>query len=298
MAEPARGTVRANGLEFGYLAAGPEDGPLALCLHGFPDSAYTWRELLPELAGAGYRAVAPFMRGYAPTEVPDDGVYQTGALAADAVALHGALGGGSDAVVIGHDWGAFATYGAAAHAPELWSKVVTIAVPPLNALMEGFFGYEQLKRSFYMFLFQTPLAEMAWNRDFVDGLWRDWSPGHGAQARAVDVDHVMACLGTPENLGAAIGYYRAMFDPARHVERYAAEQEAVSAKGERPVLYLHGADDGCLGADVVVPGGDVSAVLAHLPEGSRVECVPGVGHFMQVERPGDVNARILDWLAG
>src|SRR5262245_66368908 len=89
-------TVRANGLEFGLLEAG--SGPLALCLHGFPDTAHTWRHLLPALAGAGFHAVAPFMRGYAPTAVPGDGAYQVGALAADAVALHDVLGGGGDAV--------------------------------------------------------------------------------------------------------------------------------------------------------------------------------------------------------
>lgn len=61
-------TVRANGLQFGVLEAG--SGPLALCLHGFPDAAYTWRHLLPVLAGAGFHAVAPFMRGYAPTRSP------------------------------------------------------------------------------------------------------------------------------------------------------------------------------------------------------------------------------------
>ena len=71
--------VRANNMDFGILEAGLT-GPLALCLHGFPDSAYTWRYLLPELAGAGFRAVAPFMRGYAPSEVPSDGCYGIGAL--------------------------------------------------------------------------------------------------------------------------------------------------------------------------------------------------------------------------
>jgi pimeloyl-ACP methyl ester carboxylesterase len=292
----ARGTVRANGLEFAYLAAGPEDGPLALCLHGFPDSAHTWRHLLPELAAAGYRAVAPFMRGYAPTAVPEDGAYQTGALAADAVALHAALGGGPDAVLFGHDWGASAAYGAAAHAPRLWRRVVTLALPPVAALFQSFFGYEQLKRSFYIFLFQTDLAEAAVDRSFVEGLWRDWSPGYAPDARTAEVDRVMDCLGTPENVAAALGYYRAMFDRSRHVGRYAAEQEAASSVGERPVLYLHGADDGCLGADAVAPGGDMSGVLARLPAGSRAEMVPGAGHFLQLERPGDVNARILAWL--
>src|SRR5438045_6330238 len=103
--------VNANAIDFAYLACGDE-GPLALCLHGFPDSAWTWRYLLPELAAAGFRAVAPFMRGYAPTDVPTDGRYQTGALAADALALHDVLGGDGDAVIVGHDWGAAATYGA------------------------------------------------------------------------------------------------------------------------------------------------------------------------------------------
>ena len=89
MAHP---TIAANGVEFAYLEAGPADGPLALCLHGFPDTAHTWRYLLPRLAEAGYHAVAPFLRGYAPTSIPEDGCYDTGTLALDACALHEALG--------------------------------------------------------------------------------------------------------------------------------------------------------------------------------------------------------------
>ncbi|GAA2583571.1 alpha/beta hydrolase [Actinomadura fulvescens] len=282
--------IKANGLDFAYLSAGPEDGPLALCLHGFPDSAHTWRHLLPELAAAGYRAVAPFMRGYAPTGVPADGAYQSGALAADAIALHEALNGGSDAVIIGHDWGAFATYGAAAYAPDRWRRAVTLAVPPVNAMMGAFFSYEQLKRSFYIFLFQTPLAEMALDRSFIEGLWRDWSPGYNASE---DIGHVMDCLSTPDNIAAAIGYYRAMLDPSRLIERYAAEQTSASTTGERPVLYLHGVQDGCLGPGVADP----DTVLTHLPPGSRAEIVPDAGHFLQLERPQDVNRRILDWLS-
>ena len=92
-------TVTANGLEFAYLTDGPDDGPLALCLHGFPDTAHTWRYLLPELAAAGFHAVAPFLRGYAPTAIPADGRYQVGALVQDANALHEVLGGGDDAVI-------------------------------------------------------------------------------------------------------------------------------------------------------------------------------------------------------
>ena len=77
--------ITANGMTFECLTAG-DSGPLALCLHGFPDTAHGWRHLLPALADAGYRAVAPFMRGYAPSDVPADASYQTGALALDAVA--------------------------------------------------------------------------------------------------------------------------------------------------------------------------------------------------------------------
>src|SRR3954454_7617817 len=109
-------TVEANGLRFGYLDAG--EGPLALLLHGFPDSAYTWRHLLPALADAGFRAVAPWTRGDAPPAVPTDADSGVATLAPDANALHEALGGGADAVLVGHDWGAITAYGAAAIAPD------------------------------------------------------------------------------------------------------------------------------------------------------------------------------------
>jgi pimeloyl-ACP methyl ester carboxylesterase len=277
--------ITANDVTFGYLSAGPADGPLALCLHGFPDSAHTWRHLLPALAGAGFRAVAPFMRGYAPTGVPADGAYQTGALAADVNALHGALGGRDDAVLIGHDWGAAATYGAIGSAPDRWRRAVAMALPPPAALLAGFFSYEQLKRSFYVFLFQTELAQTALTPSFVAGLWRDWSPGYDA---GQDVAYAMDCLGTPPNVAAAIGYYRAMLDPSRHIARYAAEQEAMTRPGDRPHLYLHGARDGCLGVEMAKDAG------GHLPPGSRVEIIDEAGHFLHLERPAEVAALMVE----
>jgi pimeloyl-ACP methyl ester carboxylesterase len=82
-----RGTVRANQLTFEYLTQG--DGPLALCVHGFPDSPFSYRYLLPALADAGYRAVAPFNRGFAPTELPDDRHHiHSSTMVADQMALH------------------------------------------------------------------------------------------------------------------------------------------------------------------------------------------------------------------
>jgi pimeloyl-ACP methyl ester carboxylesterase len=237
--------------------------------------------------------VAPFLRGYAPTGLAPDEAYQTGALVADAIGLHEALGGDERAVIIGHDWGAMATYGAAAHAPERWRRVVTAAVPPLAAMGNAFFSYDQIKRSFYMFFFQTAFADVAvplGDYEFIARLWQDWcAPGYDADE---DVAHVRAALGTPENLAAAIGYYRAMFDPSKHVERYAAEQNATLAGNPQPTLYLHGRADGCLGIELT------ENVESMLPgEGSRFEIVDGAGHFLQLEAPAEFNRRVLAFLA-
>lgn len=280
----------ANGVRFGYLQAGSPAAPLALCLHGFPDSAHTWRHLLPALADLGYHAVAPFSRGYAPTQVPADECYQLGALVADAGSLHDVLGGDDRAVIIGHDWGAMTAYGAIAVAPGRWRRAVTLAVPPTGSMGTAFLAYDQLRRSFYMFLFQTPLAEAAVSADdyaFIDGLWRDWSPGYpGAADAALAKD----CLRGPGSLTAAVGYYRAMFDPARQLPRYAAEQAATTAGVGCPVLYLHGADDGCLGVATTARAAE------YLPAGSRLEVIDAVGHFLHLERPELVGARIAEWL--
>src|SRR3954447_9154103 len=274
-----QGTVRGDGVDLAYLACG--DGPLCLCLHGFPDSAHTWRHLLPQLAAAGFRAVAPWTRGYAPTTVPADGDYGITTLAADANALHAALGGDGDAVLVGHDWGAITAYAAGAEAPDRWRRLVTLAVPPPATASAAFLHYAQLKRSFYIFLFQTPLAELVVPLDdlaFIDGLWRDWSPSYDGSD---DLPGVKDSLRAPENLAAAIGYYRAMF-------RGHGMSEAVPPQ---PTLYLHGDADGAFGVEGVEGAG------AQLSAESRVEIVPGVGHFLHLERPDDVNGRILDWLA-
>jgi pimeloyl-ACP methyl ester carboxylesterase len=298
-------TVRANGLEFGLLEAG--SGPLALCLHGFPDTAHTWRHLLPALAGAGFHAVAPFMRGYAPTAVPADGAYQLGALIADAVALHEVLGGAGDAVLIGHDWGAETAYGAAAHAPDLWRRLVTLGVPPASLDPVLFSDYEQLKRFFYLFLFRDPLgfADTLVASDqmsFLDRLWHDWSPGYDA---GEDLARVKESLREPANLAAAIGYYRAAGaaggsggssgiadSPAGVAAPYAAEEEAVKRQAPLPTLYLHGAADGCIRVELAL---GAERLLA---PSSRMVVIENAGHFPHLERPGEVNEHILAWISG
>jgi pimeloyl-ACP methyl ester carboxylesterase len=285
-----RSEVSANGVSFALLEDGPEDAPLALCLHGYPDTAWTWRHLLPALADAGRRGVAPFMRGYAPTSVPADGRYQTGALAADANALHEALGGDGEAVLIGHDWGAAAAYGAAAHEPRRWRRLVTLAVPPAVALAPGFTRVEQLKRSWYMFFQLTPLAEHVIPLEdfaFLRALWEDWSPGYDA---GEDVARVAQALGEPANLSAALGYYRAQFGVLEHDPALASEQAASAMVPPQPTLYMHGRRDGCIGADLA------DDLLAHLAAGSHVEVLEGCGHFLHLERPADVGARVLDFI--
>jgi pimeloyl-ACP methyl ester carboxylesterase len=287
--EFTEGRVTVNDVELAYLGAGPEDGPLALCLHGFPDSAWTWRHLAPRLAEAGFRVVAPFLRGYAPSAVPADGRFQAGVLSLDALELHSALGGDGSAVLIGHDWGALAAYGAASGGPQRWRKVVAAAVPPALG-MEALFSYDQVKRSFYIFVFQWPLAEMVVGGDdllFVDRLWADWSPGYDA---GEDLAHVKDCLRDPANLTAALGYYRATLGAVPQDPALADLQAATGTPPPQPTLYLHGADDGCMAV------GLAEGTAEQLSPGSRVEIVPGTGHFLHLERPDVVNRLIVDFL--
>ncbi len=282
-------TVTANGVDFGLLETGT--GPLALCLHGFPDTAQTWRHLLPRLADAGFHAVAPFMRGYAPTSVPPDGRYQTAALSTDANALHDVLGGDSGAVIIGHDWGAMATWGAAHAEPQRWSKVVGLAVPPGSAMSMAFVtNLEQVQRSWYMFFFQHFLADLvvpANDFAFISMLWEQWSPGYAA---AGDVALVRAALRDPANLAAALGYYRATLGNGYQDPELATIQAGAGEMPSQPTLYLHGADDGCVGAEVA------EAAKATAPANVTVEIVAGAGHFLQLERPDFVNDRIIGFL--
>jgi pimeloyl-ACP methyl ester carboxylesterase len=287
-----QGVVQANGVDFTYLVDGPVDGPLALCLHGFPDTAHTWRHLIPRLADSGFRAVAPFMRGYAPSTVPADAAYDTGTLAVDACELHHALGGDGQAVLIGHDWGAFAAYGAAAFEPDRWRRLVTAAVPPLAAMGNAFFQYDQLRRSWYIFFFQTPLAEPAVSLDdlaFIDRLWADWSPGYDGQQ---DAAWVKGSLRDPANLAAAIGYYRTAFAGPPADPRAAAAQAAGVTVAPQPTLYLHGRDDGCLGIDLAESAADF------LSPGSEMVVVDGAGHFVHVERPDEVGDHIIRFVTG
>jgi len=283
--------VSANGTDFSYLECGT--GKLALLLHGFPDTAQTWRHLMPLLADMGYRVVAPFMRGYAPSAVPSDGCYQTAMLARDANALHENLGGDSEAIIIGHDWGAPSCYGAAIDAPTRWRKIIGMAVPPTAALGMAFVqNLEQIKKSWYMFFFQHGLADLvvgANNHAFIEMLWRDWSPGYDA---SVDLEFIRKSLTDPKNLQAALGYYRATLgDGYRDPQLSDLQNQMAASVPTQPLLYLHGANDGCIGADVVESAKKIA------PANVKFEVVEAAGHFLQLEQPKVVNKLICDFLA-
>ena len=286
-------SISANGLNISYFAAGLDnDGPLAICLHGFPDSAHTWRHLLPRLADAGYRAVAPFLRGYAPTEVPSDGRFQTAASAMDALALRDALGGGADSVIIGHDWGAVITHIAANVRPDAFTKVVTMAVPPGNAVGVAFLSnLAQIKRSWYMFFFQHPFADFVVGANdlaYIDMLWADWSPGFDATE---ELALLKPSLREPANLQASLGFYRATLGAGYNDPALQSAQDMSSTIPPQPLLYLHGRTDGCMGAEVA------EFAAAELTSNARAHFVDGAGHFLHLEKPNEVNDIILSFLA-
>ena len=282
--------LAANGLDFHCIEEG--SGPLALCLHGFPDHAPTWRFQLESLAKAGYRAVAPFMRGYAPTVAPAEAPFQTSALAQDVLGLIDALGG-APAVAIGHDWGAAAAYGAAVLKPEKICKLVTLAVPHGGAFATALVTNPlQQRRSWYMFFFQLPLADAALaHNDYamVRHLWRDWSPGFALPGE--EMEALIATFRAPGTAQAALGYYRDMIQPSRQRPKLADAQARLRRDPiQVPTLYLHGADDGCIGPEV---GADQSA---YFPAGHRRVVVEGAGHFLHREKPAEVNTEILAFL--
>ncbi len=286
--------VTANGVDFAYLCAGPEDGPLVLCLHGFPDHAPSFEPMLEALAAAGHRAVAPWMRGYHPTSPAPDGRYQSAVLALDALGLVEALSPDGTAALVGHDWGAIAACGAAILRPDRVRTLVSMALPHpavLGATLVG--DWEQRKRSWYMWFFQLAvLPELVVPGDdfaFVDRLWREWSPGHVPDPRRMA--QLKQTLAAPGVLDAALGYYRQTLDATRQADDLAATQaEVQGGMIGVPALFLMGADDGCFAPDR--ERGSLQLCTAE----ARVDILDGVGHFLHVEAPERVNRVVLDWL--
>jgi pimeloyl-ACP methyl ester carboxylesterase len=277
--------IQANGLDISYLEAG--QGPLVLCLHGFPDTAWSFRPLLAVLAASGYRAVAPFMRGYAPTSLAPDGDYRSTTLARDALALIEALGE-KRAHLVGHDWGAATSYIAATQQPERVRSVVTAAVPHLRHFLTRP-TLAQLYRSRYMGFFQfRGLAErrvaaddFAWLRRLI----RAWSPAWDFSE--AEFAPLKDGFSDPARLTAALSYYRALPATLASREGWAL----LRSKLPVPARVICGAEDGCIGASMFSGQDDCFAA------GYELVTMPGAGHFMHCEQP-DVFARhVVDFLA-
>jgi pimeloyl-ACP methyl ester carboxylesterase len=293
--EPRRLDVTTGDVTLRALTWGPPDGPIALCLHGFPDTAHGWRKVAPVLADAGWRVVAPFMRGYAPSSVSSIGSYHVGALMDDALRVLDAAGPTGRDVIIGHDWGAIAGAGLAAMPDSPFGKAVIMSVPP-SASFRGKVSNvgglaaripRQLLRSWYIMYFQLPWLPERSASWVVPRLWQQWSPGYQATE---DVALVLDAIGSPPNWRAALGYYRATMRGRKPPARFAELHQHWLSAPVLPTMYLHGVDDGCATSDYA------QWVEPVLPEGSRVEIVDGAGHFMQLDQPDVVAGHILDFV--
>jgi len=265
--------IRANGLEFAYLEAG--EGPLVLCLHGFPDTAWSFAPIVESLAAAGFRAVAVFMRGYAPSAIPLDNDYRITTLGRDVIALIDHLGA-DQAYVVGHDWGAVAAYVAAALRPDRIKRLATAAVPHLRRFLLRP-ALQQLHRSRYMGFFQLPVIperriraqDFAWLRALI----HEWSPDWRYTER--DFAPLRTMFSDPARLKAALGYYRALPRALVQGENWQTVMKPIAV----PTRVIVGANDGCIGREMFI-GQDHLFSAGY----ERVE-MTGCGHFMHCEQP-------------
>ena len=206
-------TLKSGDLEFTAVEQG--EGPLVLCLHGFPDCYHSFRHQLPFLADHGYRSVSVSLRGYEPSSQPSNGDYSLESIANDIVAFIDQLGE-DKAHLIGHDWGAAITYTAGAAAPERFHSLTTMAVPHSGRFVnEAFFKPKQALLSWYMLFFQLRgIADYIVKRDdfaFIRWLWRVWSPNW--QIEESVITEVIETLRQPGVQRGALAYYREALSP-------------------------------------------------------------------------------------
>jgi pimeloyl-ACP methyl ester carboxylesterase len=294
--EPRWLDVSAPNVELRALTWGRPDAPIALCLHGFPDTAYGWRRVAPALVNAGWRVVAPFMRGYAPSSLPTDGSYHVGAYMDDALRVLDAAGPTGRDVFIGHDWGAIAGAGLAAMPKSPFTKAVIMSVP-FSAAFRPFGRLphsgrlaaklpRQLLLSWYIMYFQLPWLPDRSASWVIPKLWRKWSPGYHADE---DLRYVEDAIGAPERWRAALGFYRATVRGNRPPAQYAELNKHWLDAPQLPTLYLHGTDDGC--SEDYTPW-----IERVLPDESEIALVKDGGHFLQLDQPDVVARKIVDFV--
>jgi pimeloyl-ACP methyl ester carboxylesterase len=268
-----------------YVEAG--EGPLVLLLHGFPQFWYEWRHQIPALVEAGFRVVAPDMRGYNLSDKPP-GVraYRVELLARDVERLILACGERA-ANVVGHDWGAIAAWIAAMRYPERVGRLVILNVPHPARFLDGLLSPGQLLRSSYVFFFQIPRLpeEVIRAGDFAllrSALRRD--PVRPGALTTEDIERYVEAMARPGALTATLNYYRALLRNPR-------ETRTLMKRIEAPVLVIWGEKDRFLSRRLADPP------LLWVPNLLRVERLPEASHWVAEDRPREVNTLLLDFLS-
>ena len=289
-----KGHLHANGLNFALLADGPRDGPLVLLLHGFPEGKESYGEQLGALAKAGYRAVAPDLRGYGGSDAPQ-GVeaYAMPHLLADIRGMIHALG--EERVdLVGHDWGALVGWPFVSRHPEMVRSWTSLSIPHPTALgrASGLDGAgqadpDQQARSSYVGLFHKVggAEELLLDKksERLRAMLR-MSPGE-VGIPETQIDEFVAGFERPGRLTAALNYYRANLKPQAY-----ASFPPVPNPIATPTLLVWGAEDMALGRRAV------EETAEYLKGNYRLEILEGAGHWLQYERPADVSRLIVEHL--
>ncbi|MGU3536959.1 alpha/beta fold hydrolase [Methylobacterium sp. A54F] len=278
-------SLTANGLRFTVDEAGSGDA-VALLLHGFPESRYSWRHQLPHLAGLGWRAVAPDLRGYGDSDRPRErDAYRLEHLVDDAAALFDALGA-RRRLLVGHDWGAMVAWSLAIARARPLDGLVIMNVPHpavFRSVLRR--SWRQRARSWYVAFFQLPgLPEWALTRNRAAAIAQSF------RGMAVDksafppevLDHYRANALRPGAMTAMLNYYRA--------NAGSLLRDRASPPIAEPVLMVWGEEDTALGLELTEGYGPHVADFT-------LRRLPGVSHWVQQEAPGPVNAALSDWLA-
>lgn len=278
-------TVIANGINLAYFEVG--EGPLVLCLHGFPDSPHTWDKLSPVIAALGYKVVMPYMRGYGMSDKPAAGSYHASDLADDVLSLIDVLGY-NDAIVVGHDWGALAAYFAANTDPSRISKLITVAIPHPASLKPSLKGLWR-SRHFIGFQFKTSARRYMSDDNFagVDKIYKRWSPNW--KAPATELENAKAALAAEGAIDGSLGYYwcfreDGFFTRNNEIGRIAQSQTTV------PTLCIVGEADGALDLSIM-PDTPACFVADY-----RYEVLPSAGHFLHRESPDVFSNLVVDFL--
>lgn len=288
--------LEANGLAFSALAAGDARGHrgLVVLLHGFPDTPHSFRHQLHALADAGYRAIAPMMRGYEPESQPADRDYSLSALATDVNGWLDQLDAPT-AHLVGHDWGALVAFVAGAQHSERFRTITAMAIPPFTRVPAAIARVpRQLLRSWYTIWFQVP-GVSDWSitvreRWLLQRLWRTWSPG--LTLGDADWETIRASFDEPGVVSAALAYYRQNATPPimLGIRRTSAMSSSIIPV---PTLIINGSSDGCMDRRMfehTIHDADFPAGVVHVE-------LPDAGHFLQLESPDEITELLIDHLA-